>query len=138
MTITLKTPVSKRPTLYTDFRKDLRVSPVSKDIVLLKDEEAVKESIKNLLFTDPGERLMQPFLGAGIRGLLFENMTPAVLKLIEERITATIETYEPRAELIDVLVSSTIDDNAVRILITFYIRNANQPIELDVVLERIR
>lgn len=138
MTAILKTPVTKRPTLYTDFRKDLRMSPVSQDITLLKDEDAVKESIRNLLLTDPGERLMQPFLGAGIRGLLFENMTPGTLKLVEEKVVQTIKTYEPRAELIDVTVSSEIDDNTVRVSVIFYIRNADQPIELDVILERIR
>jgi len=138
MTITLKTPLTKRPTLYTDFKKDLRLSPISQDITILKDEDAVKDSIKNLLLTDPGERPMQPFLGAGIRALLFENITPGTLKLIEQKVKTTINNYEPRAELIDVLASSTIDDNAVSIRVTFYIKNANQPIELDVILERIR
>ena len=138
MTVILKTPITKRPTLYTDFKKDLRISPVSDDITLLKDEDSVKESLKNLILTDPGERLMQPFLGAGIRALLFENITPGVLKLIEERVKTTIRNYEPRAELIDVLVSSDIDDNKVSVAITFYIKNASQPIDLEVILERIR
>lgn len=138
MTVILKTPVTKRPNLYSDFHKDLRISPVSKDLALLKDDDAVKQSIKNLLLTDPGERPMQPFLGGGIRGLLFENITPGTLKFIEQKVITTIETYEPRAELIDVTVSSLYDDNAVNIKVTFYIKNVNQPIELDVILERIR
>jgi phage baseplate assembly protein W len=138
MTLILKTPISKKASLYSDFRKDLKISPVSKDITVLRDEEAVKQSIKNLLLTDPRERLMQPFVGAGIKGLLFENLTPGVLKLIKEKVTSTISTYEPRAELIDVIVSSNYDDNQVNILIRFYVKNVEQPIELDVILERIR
>jgi phage baseplate assembly protein W len=138
MTVILKTPLTKKPTLYTDFRKDLKISPVSKDITVWKDEDAVKQSIRNLLLTDPGERPMQPFLGAGIKGLLFENITPGVLKLIKEKVTSTINTYEPRAELIDVIVSSDYDDNKVSVLVRFFIRNVEQPIELDVILERIR
>lgn len=138
MTVILKTPVTKRPTLYTDFKKDLKLSPISQDVTLLKDEDAVKESLKNLILTDPGERLMQPFLGAGIRALLFENITPGTLKLIEEKIKTTIKIYEPRAELLDVLVSSVFDDNTVKVRITFYIQNSSQPIDLDVILERIR
>jgi phage baseplate assembly protein W len=118
--------------------KDLRVSPVSKDIALLKDEDAVKESLRNLILTDPGERLMQPRLGAGIRELLFENLTPGVLKRIERRIKSTIETYEPRAELIDVSASSIFDDNKVSIVVRFNTRNVDTPIQLDVILERIR
>jgi phage baseplate assembly protein W len=138
MTLILKTPISKKPSIYSDFRKDLKISPVSKDITILKDEEAVKQSIKNLLLTDPGERPMQPFLGGGIKGLLFENLTPGVLKLIKEKVTSTIKTYEPRADLIDVIVSSDYDDNKVSVLVRFYIQTIEQPIELDVILERIR
>ena len=122
----------------SDFRKDLLVSPVSKDLALLKDEDAVKESIKNLILTDRGERLMQPYIGGNIRAMLFENMTPGTLKLIKDRVTTTVETYEPRAELIDVFVSGDLDTANVSVRITFYIRNAEQPIQLDVILQRNR
>lgn len=138
MTINVKTPISKKPNLYNDFHKDLRISPISKDIALLKDEDAVKESIKNLILTDPGERLMQPYIGGGIRSLLFENITPGVLKVIESRCADTIKIYEPRAELIDVTASSFYDDNKVNVNIQFYIKNVDRPIALDLILERIR
>ena len=138
MTINVKTPLTKKPNLYSDFHKDLRISPISKDIALLKDEDAVKESIKNLILTDPGERLMQPYIGGGIRSLLFENITPGVLKVIESRCADTIKIYEPRAELIDVTASSFYDDNKVNVNIQFYIKNVDRPIALDLILERIR
>jgi phage baseplate assembly protein W len=138
MTINIKTPITKKPNLYSDFHKDLRISPISKDIALLKDEDAVKQSIKNLILTDPGERLMQPYLGGGIKGLLFENITPGVLKVIETRCRDTINTFESRAELINVTASSSYDDNTVNVFIQFYIRNVDKPITLDLILERIR
>lgn len=138
MTVNVKTPVTKKPNLYSDFHKDLRISPISKDIALLKDEDAVKQSIKNLILTDPGERLMQPYVGGGIKGLLFENITPGVLKVIETRCRDTINTFETRAELINVTASSTFDDNTVNVFIQFYIRNVDKPISLDLILERIR
>ena len=138
MTINVKTPLSKKPNLYSDFHKDLRISPISKDIALLKDEDAVKQSIKNLILTDPGERLMQPNIGGGIRGLLFENITPGVLKIIETKCRETINIYEPRAEIIDITASSLLDDNKVSVIIQFYIRNVDRPITLDLILERIR
>ena len=138
MTINVKTPISKKPNLYSDFHKDLRISPISKDIALLKDEDAVKQSIKNLILTDPGERLMQPNIGGGIRGLLFENITPGVLKIIETKCRDTINIYEPRAEIIDITASSLLDDNKVSVIIQFYIRNVDRPITLDLILERIR
>jgi phage baseplate assembly protein W len=105
---------------------------------VLKDEDAVKESIKNLILTDRGERLMQPTIGGNIRAMLFENITPSIITLIEEQVRTTINLYEPRAELIDVIVTSNIDDNIVRIKVIFYVRNNQQPISVDVFLERTR
>ena len=66
------------------------------------------------------------------------EITSDVQKLIEENVRSTINLYEPRAELQDVTASSNIDDNAVNVSITFYIRNVEQPISLDVFLERTR
>jgi len=137
MTIDVFTPRTKKINLYTDFHKDLRISPISKDVALLKDEDAVKRAISNLILTDPGERLMQPYIGAGIREMLFENLTPGTLKIIEERVRDTIDIYEPRAELIDVAVES-IDEQSVQITVLFYVTNEEQPIQLDVILERNR
>ena len=138
MVARLFTPKTKKVTIYSDFKKNLEVSPLSQDLTLNKDEDAVKESIKNLILTDRGERLMQPNLGGNIQAMLFENLTPSVLKLIEENVRTTISLYEPRAELQDVTVTSNIDDNAVKIRITFYIKNVEQPIDLDVFIERTR
>ena len=138
MTVDVFTPRTKKFNLYSDFHKDLRVSPISKDLALMKDEDAVKQSIKNLMLTDPGERLMQPNIGGGIRQLLFEQMTPGTLKLMEENIVDTIEIYEPRAELIDVRVIAGLDDTQVNISVLFSVRNEEQPIQLDVILDRTR
>jgi phage baseplate assembly protein W len=138
MVLRLITPVTKRTALFSDFHKDLTINPISEDLALKRDEEAVKESIKNLILTDRGERLMQPYIGGNIRAMLFENNTPAVIKIIQETIRTTIETYEPRASLIDVNVLSSIDDNTVRVDIYFYINNVADPISLSVLLERTR
>ena len=81
---------------------------------------------------------MQPYIGGNIRAMLFENLTPGTLKLIEDRVTSTIQTYEPRAELINVSVSSDPDNGEVYVGITFYVRQVEQPIQLDVVLQRNR
>lgn len=138
MVARLFTPNSKKISIYSDFKKDLEISPLSSDLTLHKDEDSVKESIKNLILTDRGERLMQPELGGNITAMLFENLTPATLKLIEDNVRTTIRLYEPRAELQNVAVTSNIDDNTVRVRITFYIKNVQQPIDLDVFLERTR
>jgi phage baseplate assembly protein W len=138
MVIRLISPITKRISLYSDFHKDLVTNPITDDLAVRKDEESVKESIKNLILTDKGERLMQPLLGGNIRAMLFENNTPAVIKMIQEQIKTTIEEYEPRAQLIDVSVKSAIDDNKVNITVYFYLNNIEQPISVTVFLERTR
>jgi len=138
MVLSLITPRQKKIDLFTDFKKDLEKSPISSDLTLYKNEDAVKEAIKNLLLTDKGERLMQPNLGGNIKAMLFENLNPGTLKLIEEQVRSTIELHEPRADLIDVTVTSNIDDNIVKITIEFYISSNQQPLTLSVFLERTR
>lgn len=138
MVVNLITSKSKKISLYQDFKKDLELSPVSSDLTVHKDEDAVKEAIKNLILTDRGERLMQPTLGGNIRAMLFENLTPATVRLIEEQVRATVDLYEPRAELIDVTVSANLDSNEVAITIEFYVTNNEQPVSLSVFLERTR
>ncbi|MBT4994851.1 MAG: hypothetical protein HOM88_00090 [Hellea sp.] len=138
MVVNLITAKSKKISLYQDFKKDLELSPISSDITLNKDDEAVKESIRNLILTDRGERLMQPNLGGNIRAMLFENLTPATVRLMEEQVRSTVELYEPRAELIDVTVSANLDSNEVAITIEFYVTNDEQPVSLSVFLERTR
>lgn len=138
MVATVFTPKTKRITIYQDFKKNLEKSPVSSDLTVNKDEEAVKESIKNLVLTDRGERLMQPNIGGNIRAMLFENITPAILVLIQDQIKETLYLHEPRAEVIDVIATSNIDDNVVKVQIVFYITNNQQPISVDVFLERTR
>jgi len=138
MTIELLTGRTKKISIYSDFKKDMEKSPVSSDLTVRKDEESVKEAIKNLLLTDRGERLMQPNLGGHLKAMLFENITPGVLKTIEDQVRTTLDIYEPRAELLDVTVSSLVDDNTVRVRVEFMIRNQSNPISVDVFLERTR
>lgn len=138
MPLPIITPLNKRISLYADFHMDLTQNPITDDLAIKRDEEAVKESIKNLILTDKGERLMQPLLGGNIRAMLFENNSPAVIKLIQDQIKTTIEEYEPRAQLIEVSVTSAIDDNRVQVIIYFYLNNIEQPISVTVFLERTR
>ena len=138
MAIQLITPLKARQSLYADFYKDMTVNPITNDLALRYDEDAVKESIKNLVLTDRGERLFQPTLGGDIRAMLFENNTPSTLKIIQEQIKSIINSYETRANVIDVQTTSNIDDNKVAVKIIFSIRNREDPITVTVFLERVR
>jgi phage baseplate assembly protein W len=136
--VQIVTPVRKRVSLFSDFHKDLTQNPITEDLAVKRDEEAVKEAIKNLILTDRGERLMQPLVGGNIHAMLFENNTPSTIKIIQESIKETINFYEPRATLLDVVVQSSLDESTVEVAIYFYINNIEQPITLTVFLERTR
>jgi phage baseplate assembly protein W len=124
--------------LYRDFHKDLTINPISNDLALRTNEDAIKESLKNLILTDRGERLMQPNLGSDVRASLFENATPVTLKVLEERVREVINNFEPRVSVIDVDVISLYDDNRVKVTIYFYVKNQEDPQSVDVFIERIR
>lgn len=123
---------------YKDFYNDFDAHPVRKDLFVLEDVDSVKNSIKNLIFTDPGERLFAPLIGSGIRASLFENITPHTAFTIKTQIETTIENFEPRARLIDVIVNVLPDQNAYNAQIIFSTINNPQPIIFDVLLTRVR
>lgn len=138
MVVQVTTPAKKRLSLFSDLHKDMTQNPLTEDLALKRDEEAVKESIKNLILTNRGERLMQPLLGGNVQAMLFENNTPATIKLIQEQVKTVIRQYEPRATLIDVIVRSSIDESTVEVGVYFYINSIVEPISVTVFLERIR
>ena len=132
------TPLSRRVESYSDLYKTMDISKISADLLKLSDEQAVKESIKNLILTNRGERLFQPEVGCSIRELLFENFTPDTIITAKEAIRTTLENYEPRAGIIGIDVLGDIDGNTLNIIITFTVINKETPITLSLTLDRVR
>jgi phage baseplate assembly protein W len=133
------TPTTKRKSeIYSDFHKDMTQSPINFDLARKIDEEAVKESIRNLILTDRGERLFQPDIGSDVRKMLFENITNATIELIKDLISTTIRNYEPRVNLIGVDVLTSIDSLQVDVIITFNIINRLEPVTFVITLDRAR
>ena len=132
------TPLTKKREIYSDLPMSFAVNPVSNDVTRKINEEAVKESIKNLILTDKGERLFQPNVGCNIRSQLFENYTQQTVDIMKDLIRTTIVNYEPRCEIINIEISGEIDANEMTITITFAIINTTEPVTLSVVLNRIR
>lgn len=124
--------------IYSDLFTNFDIHPISDDVAVKTNEAAVRQSIRNLILTNKGERPYQPNIGGDVKRLLFENMTPQTILLIKQVIEQAINLYEPRANLIDVIVSPREDQNAVSISITFNVINKQEPISLNVVLDRVR
>lgn len=125
-------------TIFSDISTNLDVHPVRKDLLMLSNENAVKRSIRNLISTNSYERVFKPDIGGNIRNMLFENIETLTLSQIENMVEATISNYEPRARLLNVIASSSFDDNAVYVKVVFAIVGNSKPIEFDVILERAR
>jgi phage baseplate assembly protein W len=125
-------------TIFSDISTNLDIHPVRKDLLMITNENAVKRSIKNLVTTNSYERLFQPDIGGNVRSMLFENIDTLSLSQIESLIETTISNYEPRARLLNVIASSSFDDNAVNVRIVFAIVGNSKPITFDVLLERLR
>ena len=124
--------------IYSDISTNFSIHPIRGDLVLLTNEDAVKRSIRNLLFTDVFERPFSPDLGSGINQLLFENINRDTEWIMTEKITEVINNFEPRADLISVAVKALPDENAFSIVITFAVIDNIVPVILDLVLKRVR
>lgn len=123
---------------YSDFNTSFAVHPIKKDLSVQTNVDAIKQSVKSLLLTNKGERLFDPSIGSKIRSILFENFSPQTISACKTYITQTIINYEPRAQLLDVSITPWPDNNALVARIIFGVINIEEPITLDVVLEKIR
>lgn len=132
------TPLSRRSEIHSDFHKDLALLPGRNDIGRLVNENAIKESIKNILLTDRGERLFQPRLGGDIRAMLFENASPVTSIIMRDRIEDVLNAFEPRCGLLDVEVQGDIDSNTIRISVVFHVINSETPQTLSIDIDRVR
>ena len=132
------TPRQRTNDFFSDIDSNLSQVPGRTDLSRKVNENAVRESIRNLVSTDRGERLFQPDIGCDIRGSMFENMDPNTVLILKENITNTIKTYEPRCDLKEVLISANIDNNSVSVKIIFSVINTNRNSSLTIDLTRVR
>ena len=131
-------PLSTNTRRWYDLDLDFTAHPVTKDIVLKKDVEAVKRSVRNLVLTNPHERPFHPEIGSGITGILFENVSPTTAVVLQSEIRQVITNFEPRVRLIDISVLGDIDKNGYYVTINFQVINIPNPVTIELFLERLR
>lgn len=102
-------------------------------LAMSEGPENIREAIQIILSTEPGERLLRPAFGAGLRTFLFEPNTPATHRLIEERIVRSITRWEPRIRLESVEVTAhPIDLTQALALIRYRLVATAEPSSLSV------
>ncbi len=124
--------------LYSDLPLGLQVHPNLEDVIALKDMDAVKQSVRNLILTNQGERPFQPAIGSNITALLFEPADTFTAVAIKKEVLAVLKRYEPRVTNITVQVLDNSDRNAYHITIGFKIIFSDIPQEINLYLQRLR
>ena len=124
--------------LYSDFMTDFNFHPQTKKMLTIKDEVAVTRSIRNLLLTDRYERLFRPQIGSTIRSMLFEDISGHTTARLKTAIEETIENHEPRANLLEVVVTPYPEQNGYVVTVVFFLRNESEAITINMPLVRVR
>ena len=106
---------------FKDISFNMTKNPITKDIVVLKNEEAIKQSVKNLVLTQIGERHFSPLLGTNTTSYLFELSTGLSENALIEEIEDVLQTFEPRIALSSVIVNANEDSNRFECFIEYYI-----------------
>jgi len=122
--------------IYSDIDLTFTRNPVTGDIAMSYDEQSVIRSIRNLLLTNPYERLFQPSVGSNINAYLFENINAITSSSIETEITTVINNYEPRVKLQSVDVTAVEELNSFHVNIVFFIGNNSSPSQVNILLQR--
>ena len=123
---------------YTDLDLNFRSHPFTKDVLLKKGDNSIKQSVKNLVLTRKGEKPFHPEIGSHIYTHLFDNMTVDTVVNIKTTIEDVINTYEPRVILSSVVVVANPDQNVFDVTIIFRLINEPDPITVEFFIERLR
>jgi phage baseplate assembly protein W len=124
--------------IYSDIDFAFTKKPVTNDVALSYDAQAVIRSIRNLLLTNHYERLWNPDLGSNLNALLFELMTPLTAASLEREVKIIIQNYEPRATINEIIVLPLPDKNAYSLYLSFFMENTTIPTTVTLLLERNR
>lgn len=133
-----KSSLDSRSKQWRDLDLSLVLHPIRKDIVPLKDDNAIRNAVKNLLLTNFYERPFNHSIGANLRALLFEPADAITRMAIKDNIERTLTEHEPRIKILDINVQDLRDENAYSIFVSFLIKEFDREEDVEIVLRRIR
>jgi len=124
---------------FKDVSMSFQTNPLTSDLIAMKNENAIARSVKNIVFTNPGEKFFNPRFGSRITDSLFENADDLTAIEIQTQIQESIRRYEPRVNLISVDAFANIDGNAFDVIIKYDIIGSDVPAQqLEFVLQPTR
>jgi phage baseplate assembly protein W len=124
---------------FRDISMTFQRHPLNDDLIALKNEQAIARSVRNIVFTVPGDKFFNEDFGSRVSEVLFENIDNISANLIKQEIKQSITAYEPRVILLSVEVNPEFDNNEFNVKITYKIVGADvPPQELQFVLQQTR
>ena len=120
-------PVERLSRGFKDLSASFQTNPLSNDLIALKNESSIARSVRNLVLTIQGERPFQPVLGTGVNNLLFDNMDKLTASAIRSELRTTIENYEPRVEINEIIVEADFERNAFDVTLQYFIIGMDVP-----------
>ena len=124
---------------FKDISMTFQVNPLSSDLIALKNENAIARSVRNIIFTVPGEKMFDPDFGTDINASLFELLDETSAVVIKEQIKYSLETYEPRILLLDVIVVPDFEGNGYDVEISYSIVGVDiDPQQISFILQATR
>jgi phage baseplate assembly protein W len=124
--------------IYSDLDLTFNRLPVTNDVALSYDEQAVTRSVRNLLLTNFYERPFQPDIGSNLNTILFEPVNNLTAGLLTTEIENVIKNFEPRAKIDSIVVSPNSDQNSFTARVSFYVGNNTSPTAVNMFLQRSR
>jgi len=124
---------------FKDISMSFQINPLNSDLIALRNETAISRSIRNIVFTVPGEKFFNENFGSRISQSLFENVDEISASTITDEIRNSIRNYEPRVQLVSVDVYPDYDNNSFDAVIVYNIIGADVPAQqLQFVLQPTR
>ena len=129
---------NKNTRLYSDFNLNFKPHPLTGDLQMKYDEDAVKQSVYNLIMLNRYEKPFRPEISGEVRELLFEPMNNATAIAIRSKIEFILKQFEPRIKLEDVIVEPAFEKQRYDITIKYTIINTLSSVEQKIFLQRVR
>ena len=132
-------PIERVSQGFKDISMTFQSNPLNDDLIAIKNENAIARSLRNIVFTTPGEKFFNQSFGSRITESLFDNIDEITATIIVDEIRESIETYEDRVQLVDVIADPNFENNSFDLTITYEIIGRNVPAqELQFVLQSSR
>lgn len=124
---------------FKDISLSFSRNPITSDLIILKNEDAIKKSVMNLIKTNIGDRFFNSLIGTGVQSSLFELSDRDSVVFLEEQIRTLLNNYEPRINLRDVILDLPEDTNELYIQIQYDIIGLPRPAQtIEFILQPTR